>query len=140
MDESIDKTICRRDFLGALLATPLLVGLSAGTVAAQPAARETIPLCRCLVAGFQYHQGPTMLPQLAVGQALVLQREPANPYDALAIAVHTQTGTKLGYLPRRLNEIPANLMDGGRHLTASITTLTAKAPTWEMVELELYFG
>jgi hypothetical protein len=97
-------------------------------------------LFRCLIAGFQYYQGPRILPHLAVGQELVLQREPENPYDDLAVAVHTTTGQKLGYLPRHLNEIPAALMDNGRQLTAGITNLSRNAPPWEMVELEIRLG
>jgi hypothetical protein len=81
-----------------------------------------------------------VLPALVAGQTLVLQREPTNPYDPLAIAVHTDTGNKLGYLPRRLNEIPATLMDSGRNLTAIITSVAREAPPWEMVELEICLG
>ncbi|MFH7326886.1 HIRAN domain-containing protein [Desulfurivibrio sp. C05AmB] len=82
-------------------------------MAAPPA---PVALCRCYVAGFRYHQWATLLPRLKERQALVLKREPENPHDPLAIAVHAVNGDKLGYLPWRLNEIPAGLMDGGRSL------------------------
>ena len=137
MDE---KTTKRRSFLGALLAAPWVLLLGARWAEARPAKSQAVPLCRCFVAGFQYHQGRTVLPELVEGQSLVLQREPANPHDLLAIAVHTATGRKLGYLPRQLNEIPAFLMDSGRSMAAVITSVARDAPPWEMVELEIRLG
>jgi hypothetical protein len=139
MNTQLNK-VRRRNFLGTLLAAPLALVMGGRSDAAKPTAKQPIPLCCCLIAGFQYHQGPDILPQLTVGQKLVLQREPENPYDHLAVAVHTSAGRKLGYLPRHLNEIPAALMDNGRQLTAGITALSRNAPPWEMVELEIRLG
>lgn len=137
MDE---KTTKRRSFLGALLAAPWVALLGARWAEARPAKSQALPLCRCFIAGFQYHQGRAVLPTLVAGEPLILQREPLNPHDPLAIAVRTAAGGKLGYLPRRLNEIPASLMDSGRSMAAVITSVARDAPPWEMVELEIRLG
>ena len=47
-------------------------------------------------------------------------RQPANPHDELAIAVHAQSGALLGYVPRDDNAIPARLMDAGKILFARL--------------------
>lgn len=107
------------------------------------AARDTvkaIPLCRCPVAGVRYHRGLAGLVGLCPGQALTLRREPNNPHDALAIAVHTPDGAKLGYLPRRLNEIPAGLMDQGRPVLARVLEVHPDFPSWEALVLEVGVG
>ena len=137
MDE---KTTKRRSFLGALLAAPWVALLGARWAEARPAKSQALPLCRCFIAGFQYHQGRAVLPTLVAGEPLILQREPLNPHDPLAIAVRTAAGGKLGYLPRRLNEIPASLMDSGRSMAAVITSVARDAPPWEMVEMEIRLG
>ncbi|NLZ18612.1 MAG: hypothetical protein GX087_12945 [Desulfobulbaceae bacterium] len=70
----------------------------------------------------------------------MLKREATNSYDPLAIAVYTTGGSKLGYLPRYMNEIPATLMDQGCPLIAQISVIAPKAPSWEKVALELRFN
>ena len=95
-----------------------------------------VPLCLCAVAGVQYHVGPVSLAQLRPGQALTLRREPENLHDELAIAVHAG-GVKFGYLPRRLNEIPANLMDSGRRVVARVSEVNPDAPPWESLVMEV---
>ena len=95
-----------------------------------------VPLCLCTVAGVQYHVGPVSLAQLRPGQSLTLRREPENLHDELAIAVHAG-GVKFGYLPRRLNEIPANLMDSGRRVVARVSEVNPDAPPWESLVMEV---
>ncbi len=53
---------------------------------------------------------------LKEGDAVKLVLEPDNPYDARAIRVDTAGGDKLGYVPRRVNEILHNLMKAGKHV------------------------
>lgn len=132
--------INRRGFLRALISAPWVLLMGGGFAAAKPEGTRAVSLCRCAIAGFQYYQGQALLPTLVTGQTLVVQREPDNPHDPLAIAVHTAAGGKLGFLPRRLNEIPAALMDSGRNLTAVITDVDREAPPWAMVEVELRLG
>lgn len=42
-----------------------------------------------------------------------------------------------GDLPRRMNEIPAGLMDGGQRPAALVVAVDRNAPPWEMVEMEV---
>jgi hypothetical protein len=103
----------------------------------KPAVFKAVPLCLCTVAGLQYNEGQGLVPQLRTGQQLTLRREPENRHDPLAIAVFAASGHKLGYLPRRLNEIPANLMDSGRSVVARVSEVNAKALPWEAVVMEV---
>lgn len=79
------------------------------------------------VAGLAYHQAKTAVPGLAVGQSLTLRREPANPYDKLAIEILAASGLKLGYIPRHRNPVLARLMDAGKQLLASVESIGADA-------------
>lgn len=74
---------------------------------AQPLLLETY------VAGSMYYGAAEVWKRLAWGTPLRLKREPANPHDPLAIEVFTETGVKLGYLPRAVNRETAELMDRG---------------------------
>ena len=71
------------------------------------------------LAGFQYHAGKTLWPQMQVGDALTLVREPDNSHDARAVRVEWK-GHKIGYVPRRENADVARLLDRGQPLTARI--------------------
>lgn len=88
------------------------------------------------LAGFQYHAGKTLWPQLKVGDALTLVREPHNRYDARAVRVEWQ-GHKLGYVPRRENADVARLMDGGQLLEARIVRLAEGRDPWSRVRFEI---
>ena len=80
-----------------------------------PFARD-IFLCHLHIAGTPYYDAKTARKKLEPGQRLTLQREPENPHDEMAIEIMTAEPLKLGYIPRRLNEIPARLMDAGKNL------------------------
>lgn len=85
--------------------------------------RESPPLLfllRVPVAGLAYHAYGEETPRIARGTEVFLAREPANPHDALAIAVHGPGGRRIGYVPRRENTVPARLMDGGLKLRAFV--------------------
>jgi hypothetical protein len=88
------------------------------------------------LAGFQYHAGKALWPQLRVGDALTLVREPDNPHDARAVRVEWQ-GRKIGYVPRRENADVARLMDGGQRLAARITRLAEVRDPWSRVRFEI---
>ena len=75
------------------------------------------------VAGTAYHRARDVFDRLRVGQRLVLRREPANPYDRLAIEVLTEDGAKLGYVPQAHNRDPAARMDAGEAVEAWIVAL-----------------
>jgi hypothetical protein len=88
------------------------------------------------LAGFQYHVGKKLWPQMQVGDALTLVREPDNPHDARAVRVEWR-GHKLGYVPRRENADVARLMDGGQTLTARIARLAEVRDPWARVRFEI---
>jgi hypothetical protein len=132
--------INRRGFLGTLAALSAVLLPGVKTAVARPGSSQPVVLCRCFIAGFQFHQGPAELPGLTAGQRLALKREPQNPYDPLAIAVHAPSGSRIGYLPRRLNDIPSFLMDSGHPLEAVIAGVAPSASPWEAVEVEIRFG
>jgi hypothetical protein len=88
------------------------------------------------LAGFQYHAGKQLWPQMQVGDALALVREPDNPHDARAVRVEWR-GHKLGYVPRRENAGVARLMDGGQRLSARITRLAEVRDPWSRVRFEI---
>jgi hypothetical protein len=88
------------------------------------------------LAGFQYHAGKTLWPQLQVGDALTLIREPDNPHDAKAVRVEWH-GHKIGYVPRRENADVARFMDAGQTLTARITRLAEVRDPWSRVRFEI---
>ena len=88
------------------------------------------------LAGFQYHAGRTLWPQMQVGDALALVREPDNPHDARAVRVEWR-GHKIGYVPRRENADVARLMDGGHVLVARISRLSEVRDPWSRVRFEV---
>ena len=132
----------RRTFLqfSATLMTTLLFRKGAEEDFPATPAAKALPLCLCTVAGLQYLEGQGLVPRLKVGQPLTLRREPSNPHDPRAIAVFAASGHQLGYLPRRLNEIPANLMDNGRPVVARVREVNAEAQPWEAVVMEVGVG
>ena len=118
----------KRNFLQGLLAA-LGAGIASGTSAAP---RRSVLIQRSPLAGFQYHAGEALWPQLAVGQPLALVREPANPYDARAVRIDWR-GHKLGYLPRIENAAVAQMLDRGERIEARIADLRVSPDPWERV-------
>jgi hypothetical protein len=74
------------------------------------------------------------LMEIEIGQKLMLLREPRNPVDKRAILIMNGE-QKLGYIPRRQNEILARLMDAGKYLYA---TADDKLTDWE--DDEFYYA
>lgn len=88
------------------------------------------------LAGFQYHAGKALWPQMRTGDALTLIREPDNVHDAKAVRVEWQ-GHKIGYVPRRENADVARFMDGGQPLEARIVRLAEVRDPWLRVRFEI---
>lgn len=88
------------------------------------------------LAGFQYHAGKKLWPQMQVGDALTLIREPDNVHDAKAVRVEWQ-GQKIGYVPRRENTDVARFMDAGQTLVARINRLAEVRDPWSRVRFEI---
>jgi len=88
------------------------------------------------LAGFQYHAGKTLWPQMRIGDALTLIREPDNAHDVKAVRVEWH-GQKIGYVPRRDNTDVARFMDGGEMLVARISRLAEVRDPWSRVRFEI---
>lgn len=88
------------------------------------------------LAGFQYHHGAALWPQLAVGQPLQLVREADNPYDGRAVRVDWQ-GRKLGYIPQMDNAAVSQLLDREERLEATIAWLNESRNPWDRVGVEV---
>lgn len=124
----------RRLFLERLGA---LLGIGLAPRVAQAAPPQRIELQRSPVAGFQYHQGETVWPLLAVGAARDLAREPDNQYDARAVRVDWQ-GQKLGYVSRMDNATVSHLLDQGQSVTAEIVGLRQSYNPWDWIEFAVF--
>lgn len=123
----------RRAFLKSL--TALAGGFAApATARANSATSKTLQVSP--VAGFQYHNGEALWPQLAVGQMLTLTREADNHYDDRAVRVDWQ-GQKLGYIPRLDNAAVSQLLDRGERLEAVIAGLENSSNPWDRVRVEV---
>ena len=77
-----------------------------------------------LVAGVagaaRFHDDVLQSAQVAPGAALTLRRDPANPHDPNAVAVHAPDGRQLGWVPRELAGDVARGLDGGRPWAALV--------------------
>ena len=78
-----------------------------------PFARATVP-ASIHVAGTAWDGAAAVAEGPCKGQCLALRREPGHVHDIWAIEVLAPEGRKLGYLPRRCDEIPARSMDAGK--------------------------
>ena len=87
---------------------------------------QEIFLISTFVAGTTYIKDKSVFDEIKVGDKLNLVREPENKYDEFAIAVFTQSGKKLGYLPEKDNPILARLLDAGKRLAATVEELSVK--------------
>lgn len=86
------------------------------------------------IVGSGFHPGaPEAVRRLKRGEELMLLREPANPHDRNAVAVLTQDGQKLGYVPRQDAPSVAKVLD--LELPIGATARSAGLPgidiTWE---------
>jgi hypothetical protein len=124
----------RRSFLQSIAA---FFGFNIAAPAVNAVARRRIELQRSPVAGFQYHQGEAVWPQLGVGAAMDLAREPDNPHDRRAVRVDWH-GHKLGYVPRIDNAAVSQLLDRGEALAAEIVALRNSDNPWERIEFAVY--
>ena len=88
------------------------------------------------LAGFQFHAGKKLWPEMRVGDALVLTREPENIHDTRAIRVEWR-GQHIGYVPRRENRDIARLMDHGVLVSARISRLAQSRDPWARVRFEI---
>lgn len=115
----------------------LLHGKSGEIVIPKPFERD-IFLFDTHIAGTTYIEGVDELePYLNVGDKLDFFREPDNEYDSMAIAIKTESGTKLGYVPKRDNPIFSRLMDAGKVLFGRIEEKEMRG-YWLKIRIKVY--
>lgn len=123
-------------------ALQLLLGAASGAAlpsrATAPPARR-VPLQQSPIAGFQYHDGETLWPQLTIGAPLHLTREADNPHDPHAVALHF-AGRRIGYLPRMENTAVSQLLDRGESMRACVATLARDRNPWKRVGVVVELG
>jgi hypothetical protein len=128
----------RRTFLEGLAAFFGIAGTPVSrAVVPRATTRRRVELQRSPVAGFQYHQGESVWPDLALGAALDLRREADNAYDERAVRVEW-CGSKLGYVPRIDNAAISQLLDRGETLSAEISVLKESENPWDRVEFAVF--
>ncbi|MEQ1593059.1 MAG: HIRAN domain-containing protein [Thiobacillaceae bacterium] len=88
------------------------------------------------LAGFQFHAGKKLWPEMRVGDGLRLVREPENIHDSRAVRVEWR-GQHIGYVPQRENSDVARFLDRGLKLSARITRLAESRDPWARVRFEI---
>ena len=90
------------------------------------------------VAGTSHVDGiRDLVPYLKSEDRLSFFREPDNPHDKDAIVVKTDTGVKIGYIPRKDNVVFARLMDAGKMLFGKIISVEMQG-TWVKIEIGIW--
>lgn len=84
---------------------------------------EDIYLISLWIAGTRYYHATAAASSLAESCPIHLRREPENPHDTLAIEALTETGLKLGHVPREHNRVLARLMDAGKYIHAKLARI-----------------
>lgn len=101
----------------------------------EPLADEAT-LLQAYVAGYDYHQGASVIDRMAAGDLLSLQPEPDNPHDTRALRLHWQ-GTMIGYVPREVNApIHARLL-AGESLVVTVQVIDPDAPSWRRIRFRI---
>jgi len=116
---------------------PLLLSLL--LLCAPPALAQSVQVLvqSSPLAGFRHAEAADAWPQLRVGDALELRREPDNPHDPNAVRVEWR-GRKLGYVPRRQNAAVAWGLERGAPLRARLSRLEEHPNPARRVEFEVY--
>ena len=103
----------------------------------QDALQKTIKLFTTNVAGVTHLEDSSVLTGLYVGQELKLQRGSfVRDQDSYAIKLLTETGVKIGYVPKRVNIVFANMMDQGLALKAKIAKID-DSYSYKLIEIDL---
>ena len=97
-------------------------------------------LLECEIAGTGFIEDIEEKVQALSAEAVVsLVREADNKHDKLAIRVDNTDGGKLGYIPRRKNEILARLLDGGKLLYGKVSSIEfSDCSSWVDITIKIY--
>ena len=102
----------------------------------KPFVRE-VELLNCNIAGTTFLDLDEVEPELEKHQLLMLKREPKNKSDDKAILILTEDGQKLGYVPKKKNEVLSNLMDAGKLLFGRLNKKTW-VDTWLKLDVQVF--
>jgi hypothetical protein len=130
----------RRRLLTQLATTTLATAASliAPVTHARPSrAAGSIELLDCTIAGFSYHAGYALWPQLVPGRRVDLVREPDNRHDPDAVALFVD-GQRIGYIPRQANTALARRLDAHHPTRAAITHRDDSAAPWECLRVTVW--
>ena len=97
--------------------------------------RQRFVLNECFIAGFRYHDGPDILPNIHAGDQVTLIAEPGNPYDEWAVRIEHQK-SHIGYLPRAQNQAVFRLLQQGAPVDCRIADIDQEAAPWEAVKIQ----
>lgn len=123
----------RRTFIKALFA-----GMSIGVMSHHSHAwNHRVLIQESPIAGFQFHCGEAIWPELRIDQQLSLVRESLNRHDRDAVAVYFGS-EKLGYVPRAENSTIAQMLDRGERLEARITELAEDSNPWNRICIDIF--
>ena len=124
----------RRTFLKQLMFFPFSMW---GLPTHKPkAASRKILINQFSIAGFQYYEGPNILPVLEPGMSVHLIPQPNNPEDEFAVAIFWKK-YQLGYVPRSDNKAISRLLQNNVHLVAEILEVNPAAPPWHQVKIKV---
>ena len=102
----------------------------------KPLTKE-IHLFDTYVAGVTHLKDKSVLKEIKKGDRLVLRRED-NKYDEKAILILSDSGKKLGYVPKKDNVVFSRLMDAGKLLAAYISELDPKSDDYMHISIGIY--
>ena len=114
-----------------------VIGTGAGLTLGNPFSKE-IYLTSFHVAGTRYSENIEQYSgALKKDSQVSLLREQSNEYDEYAILIKDTQGNKLGYMPKKMNHIPARLMDAGKLIYCKVIEV-AKNEYGIDIHLEMY--
>ncbi len=135
--------MARKDELSTITSTDLssLIYSPIASEVDKPFSRD-LYLTTLSLAGCQYVKGiEKRLEQIEPGERVTLLREPKNEHDELAIIVKDSKKRKLGYIPRRHNDVIARLMDAGKLLFGIVVDIHMPDEDeypWRALTIEIY--
>ncbi len=114
-----------------------VIGGKNGFDLSKPFSRE-IFLIDTHIAGTSYVPNIDIIGEKLVrGTKLNFFREPDNRYDKLAIVIKDLYGNKIGYVPRKTNEILARLMDAGK-LIYGVVKEKELVGNWYNIDIKIF--
>ncbi|MCE1198930.1 MAG: HIRAN domain-containing protein [Marinilabiliales bacterium] len=117
--------------------TPGLLALLSKTPVSLTPFTQEIFLLEIVVAGTTHCPGIREIePEILPEKVLVLKREPGNPHDPWAIAIHCDE-VRIGYVPSEMNQVCSRLMDAGKLFFCRVVSKKWKGQ-WLKIDANIY--